>query len=86
MQEEKQILIDSQEVTRNQLARDLHDGPTQSVSAIAMRISISRKMLEMNQHEDLMKELENIEDLARRTTNEIRHMLSPCAAVLESKD
>jgi signal transduction histidine kinase len=86
LQEEKQILIDSQEVTRNQLARDLHDGPTQSVSAIAMRISISRKMLEMNQHEDLMKELENIEDLARRTTNEIRHMLFTLRPlVLESK-
>ncbi len=86
LQEEKQILIESQEVTRNQLARDLHDGPTQSVSAIAMRISISRKMLELNKHEDLMKELENIEDLARRTTNEIRHMLFTLRPlVLESK-
>lgn len=86
LQEEKQILIESQEVTRKQLARDLHDGPTQSISAIAMRISISRKMLEMNQTEDLEKELGNIEDLARRTTNEIRHMLFTLRPlVLESK-
>jgi signal transduction histidine kinase len=86
LQEEKQILVESQEVTRKQLARNLHDGPTQSISAIAMRISISRKMLEMNQREDLMKELENIEDLARRTTNEIRHMLFTLRPlVLESK-
>ena len=86
LQEEKQILIESQEVTRKQLARDLHDGPTQSISAIAMRISISRKMLEMDQREDLSKELENIEDLAHRTTNEIRHMLFTLRPlVLESK-
>ena len=86
LQEEKQVLIESQEVTRRQLARDLHDGPTQSISAIAMRMSISKKMLEMNQHDDLMQELENIEDLARRTTNEIRHMLFTLRPlVLESK-
>lgn len=86
LQEEKQILIESQEVTRKQLARDLHDGPTQSISAIAMRISISRKMLEMDQREDLSKELKNIEDLARRTSNEIRHMLFTLRPlVLESK-
>lgn len=75
LQEEKQVLVESQEVTRKQLARDLHDGPTQSIAAIAMRINIGRKMLELNNLDDLMKELEGIEDLARRTTNEIRHML-----------
>jgi signal transduction histidine kinase len=75
LQEEKQVLVETQEVTRKQLARDLHDGPTQSVSAIAMRINISRKMLELNRHDELMNELVSIEDLARRTTQEIRHML-----------
>lgn len=86
LQEEKQVLVESQEVTRKQLARDLHDGPTQSVSAIAMRINIGRKMLEMNKYDELMKELEGIEDLARRTTNEIRHMLFTLRPlVLESK-
>lgn len=75
LQEEKQVLLETQEVTRKQLARDLHDGPTQSVSSIAMRINISRKMLELNRMEELGTELQNIEDLARRTTQEIRHML-----------
>ncbi|HQN42898.1 MAG TPA: sensor histidine kinase, partial [Anaerolineaceae bacterium] len=59
---------------RKQLARSLHDGPTQSVSAIAMRINITRKLLEQNPAE-AANELVRIEDLARRTTQEIRHML-----------
>jgi signal transduction histidine kinase len=75
LQEEKEVLLQTQEITRKHLARDLHDGPTQSVSSIAMRINIVRKMLELERFDELMPELESIEDLARRTTQEIRHML-----------
>ena len=71
---EKNRLVESQEEARKKLARDLHDGPTQSVSAIAMRISIARRLLEQSPRE-VPGELERIEDLARRTTQEIRHML-----------
>ena len=86
LQEEKQILVESQEATRRQLARDLHDGPTQSISAIAMQLNIARKMIELGQTDDLEKELESIENLARRTTNEVRHMLFTLRPlVLESK-
>lgn len=86
LQEEKQILVESQEATRRQLARDLHDGPTQSISAIAMQLNIARKMIELGQTDDLERELESIENLARRTTNEVRHMLFTLRPlVLESK-
>ena len=71
---EKERIIQSQEEAQKKLARDLHDGPTQSVSAIAMRISIARRMLERSPKE-AAGELVKIEDLARRTTQEIRHML-----------
>ena len=43
--EEKERMIDVQEETRKKLARDLHDGPTQSVAAMAMRINLARRML-----------------------------------------
>jgi signal transduction histidine kinase len=56
------------------LARDLHDGPTQSVAAIAMRINYTRRLVEKDQ-KGASEELVKIEDLARRTTKEIRHML-----------
>ncbi len=74
IREEKEQIIASQEDARKKLARDLHDGPTQSVSSIAMRLSVARVMLE-RAPQDLPKELAEIEDLARKTTQEIRHML-----------
>jgi signal transduction histidine kinase len=74
LEEEKERLVETQEEARKKLARDLHDGPTQSVAALAMRINIARKMLERNPQET-DEELQKIEELARRTTQEIRHML-----------
>ncbi len=71
---EKERIVQSQEEAQKKLARDLHDGPTQSISAIAMRIGIARKLLTRSVKE-ADDELMRIEDLARRTTNEIRHML-----------
>lgn len=72
--EEKERMIEVQEEARKKLARDLHDGPTQSVSAIAMRLNLIRMMLK-RKPEKVEGELLRAEDLARRTTKEIRHML-----------
>jgi signal transduction histidine kinase len=72
--EEKERMVDVQEEARKKLARDLHDGPTQSVAAIAMRINLARRMITKDVKE-ATKELAKIEDLAHRTTKEIRHML-----------
>jgi signal transduction histidine kinase len=72
--EEKERMIEVQEETRKKLARDLHDGPTQSVAAMAMRINLARRMMSRNVDE-AVDELKKIEELAHRTTKEIRHML-----------
>jgi signal transduction histidine kinase len=72
--EEKERMVEVQEETRKKLARDLHDGPTQSVAAIAMRINLVRRMMTKNVKE-ATNELVKIEELALRTTKEIRHML-----------
>jgi signal transduction histidine kinase len=74
IQKENERMLEMQEEARKKLARDLHDGPTQSVASIAMRINIARKMLSMNS-EDTAEELVRIEELARNTIKEIRHML-----------
>jgi len=71
---EKKHILDTQEDTRRKLARDLHDGPTQSVAVIAMRLNIARKMLETDV-KGAGEEIAKVEELARRTTQEIRHML-----------
>ncbi len=74
LQEEKNRIVDIEEDARKKLARDLHDGPTQSVAAIAMRLNFTRTLLNRNP-ERVGEEIEKIEDLARKTTKEIRHML-----------
>ncbi len=72
--EEKERMVEVHEEARKKLARDLHDGPTQSVAAMAMRLNIARRMLESDPKE-AGEEIVKIEELARRTSKEIRHML-----------
>jgi signal transduction histidine kinase len=74
IRKEKERIVEVEEDARKKLARDLHDGPTQSIAAIAMRVSYIRRLLEKNPAE-VADELQKVEDLARRTTKEIRDML-----------
>jgi signal transduction histidine kinase len=74
LEQEKNRMMEIQEESRKKLARDLHDGPTQSVSAIAMRVNFARRLMERDL-KAAAEELYKIEELARRTTKEIRHML-----------
>ena len=71
---EKQRLLAIQEEVRKKLARDLHDGPTQSVAALALRVNIARRTLEKD-GQTAVEELVKVEELARRTTKDIRHVL-----------
>ena len=71
---EKQRIIDADEDARKELARNLHDGPTQSVAAIAMHINFIRSLLIKNPRQAL-EELEKVERLAKDTSKEIRGML-----------
>jgi signal transduction histidine kinase len=76
LREEKERIVQVEEDERKKLARRLHDGPTQSIAAIAMRLNYLRMLLDREQDlEQTSEELTRIEELARRTTKEIRHML-----------
>jgi signal transduction histidine kinase len=72
--QEKERITEIHEEARKKLARDLHDGPTQSISAIAMRVNFARRLMERDPR-SAADELFKIEELARRTTKEIRQML-----------
>ena len=73
--QEKERIIAVEEDARKKLARDLHDGPTQTVSAIAMRVPVIQSLLLNGQAERAGEELRKVESLAQKTTREIRHML-----------
>jgi signal transduction histidine kinase len=72
--EERDKMIEVQEEARKKLARDLHDGPTQSIAALTMRLGMARMLLEKDP-QSAGEEIMRIEDLAQRTSKEIRHML-----------
>ncbi|NIS81036.1 MAG: GAF domain-containing protein [Anaerolineales bacterium] len=71
---EKERITEIQEEARKKLARDLHDGPTQTIAAIAMRVNFARRLMDRDPN-GASDELFMVEDMARRTTKEIRHML-----------
>lgn len=72
--QEKERMMEIQDEARKKMARDLHDGPTQSIAAIAMRVNFARRLMERDT-KAAGEELFKIEELARKTTKEIRHML-----------
>jgi signal transduction histidine kinase len=74
LEAEKQRIIEADEEARRELARNLHDGPTQSVAAIAMRINFIRSLMPKDPRNAFI-ELKKVEELAKQTSKEIRSML-----------
>lgn len=74
LEAEKERLIEADEEARKELARDLHDGPTQSIAAIAMRVNFIRSLVTRSP-DQAMSELTKVEELAKQTSKDIRGML-----------
>jgi signal transduction histidine kinase len=71
---ERERLIEILQENRSRLVRELHDGSTQSVSALALRANLIRRTFERD-GKISVEELHKLEDLARSTAKEIRQML-----------
>jgi len=85
LMEEKERIIELQEDARKDLVRDLHDVPTQTIAAVAMRLGIIPKMLERDP-DKVPEEVETIRNMTLRATEEIRHVLFKLRPlVLESR-
>jgi signal transduction histidine kinase len=72
---EQQKILEQEAEARRKLARDLHDGPTQSVAAIVMRLNFIKNVLVNEEYDKAIDELDKVEEIAQRTTQEIRTML-----------
>lgn len=72
--EQRDRLVEVEKAARSQLANELHDGPTQGIAAVTMRLNSFRRLME-KKPERAIEEIYTIEDLAHRTSKEIRHML-----------
>ena len=71
---ERDRVIEAQEQARKELARDLHDGPTQLVAGITMSLDFCKKALEKDPSL-LAKELNEMQELAERASRQMRTML-----------
>jgi signal transduction histidine kinase len=75
LQLEQQRILEKEAEARRKLARDLHDGPTQSIAAIVMRLNFLKMVVQNKDMEKAYDELVKVEEIAQRTTHEIRTML-----------
>ncbi|NOG52621.1 MAG: hypothetical protein HND48_26605 [Chloroflexi bacterium] len=72
---EKERIVRLEQNARQALVRDLHDIPTQTISAVTMRTGILKMLLDRGQIDKLKPEIEAVEDMAKQATAEIRHVL-----------
>lgn len=76
LRQEKERLVQLETNARQALVRDMHDIPTQTISAVTMRAGVAKLMLERGHAlEKVVEELSAIETMAQQATAEIRHVL-----------
>jgi signal transduction histidine kinase len=74
LKQERDRLLSKEEEVRHAIARDLHDGPAQSLSAISMNIEFIKKLLQA-MPDRVPSELDILAELVRKTTHDIRTLL-----------
>jgi signal transduction histidine kinase len=74
LKEERDHLLAKETQVRNSIARDLHDGPTQRLSAVLMNIEFIKKLLTA-MPERVPDELDTLSDLVGRAITDLRTFL-----------
>ncbi|GAB4432618.1 MAG: GAF domain-containing sensor histidine kinase [Chloroflexi bacterium OHK40] len=74
LKQEHDRLLSKEADVRHAIARDLHDGPTQSIAAIAMNIEFIKKLYKA-MPERVPAELDTLAELVNKTTHDIRTLL-----------
>ena len=74
LQRERDRLLAKEAEVRAAIARDLHDGPTQSIAAIAMNIEFIKRLLRA-MPERVPDELDVLAELVHKTSYDIRTLL-----------
>ncbi len=74
LREERDRILAVEQEVRNQLARDLHDGPAQLLASLIMRLRLGLRLLDQGNAAG-REELGALEPLLERTLREVRTML-----------
>ncbi len=73
--EERNRILAVEEDVRKELARDVHDGPAQLLSAMVMNVRFIQTLLSENEKALAENELRALEELASRTLRQVRELL-----------
>ncbi|WP_232697852.1 sensor histidine kinase [Brevibacillus daliensis] len=68
-------IIQAQEEERKRVARDIHDGPAQSMANVVLRTEIVEKMLRNQQVEDAKTELASLKEIVRMSLSDVRKII-----------
>lgn len=77
-EEQKQLglkVIQAQEEERKRLAREIHDGPAQSIAHLVLRMDMVDKLLQQDNVEQAKNELANLKEIAREGLGEVRRII-----------
>lgn len=74
LREERDRILAVEQDVRNQLARDLHDGPAQLLASLIMRLRLGLRLLDQS-NPAARDEIGALEPLLERTLREVRTML-----------
>jgi signal transduction histidine kinase len=78
---ERDRMLVIEEQVRRELARDLHDGPSQLLSAVIMNLRFLREVL-ARKPERAVEELDSIEKISTQALHQVRNMLFDLRPVL----
>jgi two-component system sensor histidine kinase DegS len=68
-------IIQAQEEERKRVARDIHDGPAQSMANVTLRSEIVEKMLNQNRIDEAKVELRLLKELTRASLVDVRKII-----------
>ncbi|WP_039944536.1 sensor histidine kinase [Thermicanus aegyptius] len=68
-------IIEAQEEERKRVAREMHDGPAQSIANLVLRTEIVEKVLNQNEAETARKELQVLKKMARDSLSDVRKII-----------
>jgi two-component system, NarL family, sensor histidine kinase DegS len=68
-------IIQAQEEERKRVARDIHDGPAQSMAHVVLQSDLAEKLLNQNKIEDAKIELRSLKETVRNTLSDVRKII-----------
>jgi two-component system sensor histidine kinase DegS len=67
-------IIESQEAERRKIARDLHDGPAQSMASMLIRLDLIKRLWNQDVA-GIYEEIDNVRDMGKETLADIRRIM-----------